>query len=181
MDFNSVTPGDWLLGLTAIASVALSVWAMLVSAALLFRRKAERAQYFYETSPVRSFITGILLGGGGYLVAVILLGNGLPILKLLGWVIAAIVTTGSLIGGAGLVLLVGNRVAGMENKPNSFGTLARGAGLIVVAGLVPLFGWFAYVPVVILLSFGTGLRALVYKPESQYAPAPLAQSGEAIQ
>ena len=78
-------------------------------------------------------------------------------------------------------MVTGNRVAGMEGKSISFGTLARGAALIVIAGLVPFFGWFAYVPVVILLSFGTGLRALVYKPVDHYVPSPLAPNSEAIQ
>src|SRR5258708_22269057 len=168
MDMNSITSGDWLTVLTAIAGLALAVWAMLVAAALLFRRKAEYAQHFYETSSVRSFITGIILGGGGYFIAAVMLGHGFPIIKLVGWILAAFITTGSLVGGAGLVLLAGNRVAGMEGKSISFGTLARGAALIVIAGLVPFFGWFAYVPVVILLSFGTGLRALVYKPVDHY-------------
>src|SRR5258708_22131531 len=104
MDMNSITSGDWLTVLTAIAGIALSVWAMLVAAALLFSRKAEYAQHFYETSPVRSFITGIVLGGGGYFIAAVLLGNGLPPVKLLGWILAAFITTGSLVGGAGLAL-----------------------------------------------------------------------------
>src|SRR5438105_3463379 len=104
MDMNSITSGDWLTVLTAIAGIALSVWAMLVAAALLFRRKAEYAQHFYETSPIKSFIYGILGGGGGYAISLALLGSpgtG-PLLKLVGWIIMAIVTAGSLVGGAGL-------------------------------------------------------------------------------
>src|SRR5258706_1609495 len=106
---NSISSGDWLTVLTAIAGIGLTVGAMLVAAALLFRRKAEYAQHFYENSPVRSFFTGIVLGGGGYFIAAVMLGNGFPIIKLLGWILAAFITTGSLIGGAGLVLLAGNR------------------------------------------------------------------------
>jgi len=180
MDMNSVTPGDWLLGLTAIAAVSLSIWAMLVAAALIFRRKAEYAQHFYENSPVRSLFMGLILGGGGLFVAAILLGQPLPLGKLAGWLIAAFILACSLVGGAGLVMLAGTRVAGMEGKPNSFSFLAKGAALIVLAGIVPIFGWFVYVPLVILTSFGTGLQALAYKPVQ--LPMPMAvQQGEAVQ
>ena len=181
MDFNSVTPGDWLLALTAVAAVALSISAMLVAAALLFRRKAEYAQRFYETSPIRSLVMGLILGGGGFVFALALLGNSLPLVKLLGFAVAAFILAGSLVGGAGLALLAGSRVAGMEDKPNSFSFLAKGAGLIVLAGIVPLFGWFVYVPVVVLMSFGAGLQALAYKPVYAPQPMPVAPNSEAAQ
>ena len=52
----------------------------------------------------------------------------------------------------------------MEPGISRFSALARGAGLIVVMGLVPLFGWFAYVPLVIVIAIGAGGQAIFSRP-----------------
>src|SRR5207244_1031003 len=101
-----------------------------------------------------------------------LLGNPNPLVKLVGWALLSYLLAISAVGGGGLALLVGERIGRMEPGISRFSALARGAGLIVVMGLVPLFGWFAYVPLVIVIAIGAGGQAIFSRPR----PHPVANS-----
>jgi hypothetical protein len=98
----------------------------------------------------------------------------------MGWIVLSVIYALSIVGAAGLVRLAGTRIAGMEDQVTGFGSLARGAGLIVLAAMVPFLGWFAIMPVISLISVGAGVQALAYRPHNYIVPAAAA-TGEAIQ
>ncbi len=181
MDMNTLTSGDVMAGMAFIIGVAVSIWAVLVASALIFRKRAEYAQRYFEIAPWRTFFIGLAFGGGGTTIGFILLAAAPQLLKLVGWFVLSLVFAISLIGASGFVQLAASRIATMENTSAGFSALTRAAGIIVLASMVPLFGWLAIAPVLTLTAFGAGLQALAFGPvaSSQSVSAP--QAGEAIQ
>ena len=58
----------------------------------------------------------------------------------------------------------------LKGSGPSFAALVKGAALVVLIGLVPIFGLFFYVPLLMIASFGAGLQAIVFKPVREYTP-----------
>ena len=59
---DHLTSGDVMAFMYAIVGISLSVWATLVGAALVFRKKAAQAHTHFEQSPGLSIILGGVLG-----------------------------------------------------------------------------------------------------------------------
>ena len=162
MDMNSVTSGDVMLYLLLFIVAAVSVWALLVASALIFGRRAEYAQDYFELAPWRTFIIGLLFGGAGNFLGIALLSAAPPLIKLFGWFILATMWSFSVIGASGLARLAANRISDMESGSAGFGALAKGAGLVVLAGMVPLLGWLLIIPVLTIVSFGAGIQSILF-------------------
>ncbi len=179
MEIDHITSGDLMTAITILIGVALSTWATLITSALIFRRKAEYARGYFEKSPGISIFLGIVIGGVSTGIALALLQVPNPAVKLAAWVMLSSIAAIAALGGAGLALLAGSRIESMESGSNGFSALARGSGLMVLVGMVPFFGWFAYIPVVVLASFGAGLQALVYRPSAAPSLSGLTPGGSA--
>ena len=63
-------------------------------------------------------------------------------------------------GGAGLSLAASRRIREMDPDASEFSALVRGAGVLVLSGLLPVLGWFGIAPVALLVSLGAGLKAV---------------------
>ena len=88
------------------------------------------------------------------------MGAGPGPVKVAGLFLLAALWFVSAVGASGLVRLAAERIAGMEDVPTGFGALAKGAGIIVLAAMVPILGWLAITPLLLLVSFGAGLQAV---------------------
>lgn len=142
-----MTIGDILGIIAGVTTICLSTWALLLSGTLLFARRAAAAQAHLETAPLRVLGVGVifvaLIGTGGF--ALLNQPNGL--MKLLGWALL-------------MARLAGERVSRLDARFSTFGALTRGTGLLVIAGVVPLLGWFIVTPLMIIVSLGAGFHAL---------------------
>ena len=176
---NYLSSGDMLVIVTVVIGIAVSVWALMIGMALLFSRKAQMARDSFEEAPWRSFFMGLTVGGITLIIGIVLAGSGNPIGILTGWGIISLFAAFAAIGAGGLAMLVSDRIDGMEPGMSRFAALLKGAAFIVGAGMLPVFGWFAYAPVVALISFGAGVQAVWRRRARQAVSVPVPTSTEA--
>jgi hypothetical protein len=75
-------------------------------------------------------------------------------------VIVAFLSAVSAIGLVGIVTLIGERLAEMgERQMSKLKQLVTGTLALALAGLLPFFGWFLFIPVVLMVSFGAAVLA----------------------
>ncbi len=155
-----VTIGDVFSVVSLIFAICISTWALLLGSALLFRQRTDIAQQTIENRPWKSFFVGFAL-----LLVVGTLGMGMvanpnPAVKLLGTFIVLGLLSIAAIGAAGLSQLIGARMQPMDPSLSAYRAIGRGAMIVVVAGLLPLVGWWVFTPIVLSVSLGAGLSAL---------------------
>lgn len=172
---GGITIGDAMSVIALIIGVGVSTWGMLVGVALICSRRAAQAREHLEKAPWRAFIIGVALTITVGVVAFNLLNVTNGVVKLAGWTLLVMLFATSAFGGAGLAQLVGERIGRLDSQISPYLALARGAGLIVLMGLVPVFGWFAFVPAALLASLGAGFQALIVRARPQVAPAVVSQ------
>lgn len=154
-----MTIGDVLAVIAAVLTVGAALTATSVLLALALPERTRRVQQALTDSPKRCLARGL-----GVLLAVALLAGALGhhhagpmrLLALLLWTgLGALAALGS----AGIARLLGERIlqAGMDLP--LFAALARGAGLVVLASVLPVVGWFFSAPVTLLLALGGGTAA----------------------
>ncbi len=155
------TIGDVLTVIALISGSLFSIWATLVGFALLFPKKAQSSRVNIEGHPVICFMVGAFTALIGWTLVIILLNLHNPLVTLLGWLGAVAMLVLQAIGGSGLALLSASRIQKTDRRRSSYRSLERGAMLLVVGGLVPIFGWFFFTPVVNIISLGAGLMSVL--------------------
>lgn len=154
-----MTIGDVLAFVGFIGGVCLSLWVLLIGVALLFETKANAARRVLENEAPRAFGLGfVLLLPLGF--AAIAMLNGPGALKFCGLVLLSLLLAISLLGGAGLSLLLGERTGMRAPEISPFAALSRGAGMMSVAWLFPVLGWFLVAPASIITGLGAGAKVL---------------------
>ena len=157
---NYLSSGDMLVIVTVVIGIAVSVWALMIGMALLFSKRAQMARDSFEEAPWRSFVIGLVVGGLVLLAGFIFVASPNVVAKLVGWGIISFFAAVAAIGAGGLGILVSDRIERMEPGVSRFAALTKGAAFVVGAGMLPVFGWFAYAPVVAIISFGAGIQAI---------------------
>jgi len=92
--------------------------------------------------------------------ATILFNVHLPIPTLGAWIVVLAMLSLAALGGSGLAMLAADRVQEHEPRLSAYAALMRGAALVVVPGLLPVFGWFLVGPALLFVGVGAGVRAL---------------------
>ena len=110
-----MTIGDVLAVVGFISGVCLSLWVLLIGVALLFEAKAGAARRVLENEASRAFGLGIVLVLPLGFASIALI-NAPGALKVLGFVLIAALLATSLLGGAGLALLMGERTRRKTKK-----------------------------------------------------------------
>lgn len=141
----------------------IALIALLGAVAILFPRPVEKTRDILTASFGRSFLLGLvnLLFFGAITALLARFGqqaNGIlaAILLLLAILLALALLTFTLLGLSALTSLVGERIG---EGTSSFRRHLRGSLLIVLAGLTPYIGWFAFTPLVLITSLGAGIQA----------------------
>lgn len=150
--------------LTAIFFILLIIGiaypALLTAWWLLSPAAVERARLRLDRTPGKSFWLGLAVLIG-FLIPILILFN-LPsgFFKFLGFVTIGIMLVVSSIGAAGLA----SRFADKLNRLGSFsplGSFIRGAVIIELASILPILGWFIFLPISIVTSLGASAFALL--------------------
>lgn len=178
------TIGDVLTFIGIISGLLVSIWASLVGFALVFPCKTEHAKSHLQTAPWISLILGAAVLVLGVIPAIILLNIHLPLLTLAGWGLILSMLGLMVIGGSGLALVMGDRMQRMDRRCSALRGLSRSAGLMVLASLVPIFGWVLSV-IEWVAALGAGFQAVFVSgrrrsPQTDappiFAPQPAAPS-----
>lgn len=145
-----VNIGD-VLGIVAfLVGLGGTGWAMTVSMGLLFPEQTARA----STATKGAFVRGLLPFLVG-IVGIFMLG-GPPGLKLIGWVLLLSVLALASFGLAGLSRMAARRLTILHPEMGEYPAFLRGAGFLISASLLPVLGWFLFLPAALITSLGAG-------------------------
>lgn len=164
-----VTMGDVLAVLGLLFGVCISGWAMIVGAGLIFMGRAGYARQKIESHPFRSVFRGLILTIIGGVGGVVMIATPNPLIKLVGWMLVMLLIGFSVIGATGLAFIVGERIKASDPEASEFKAFSRGAAIIVVSCLLPLFGWFVFAPLVMVLGVGAGTGAVLNRKREEPA------------
>ncbi len=142
--------GDVLSVVAFFFGVGGTAWAMTIVMGLLFPEQTSRA----STATKGAFVRGLLPFALG-IVGLFMLG-GPPALKLIGWVLLLSVLTLASFGLAGLSRMAARRLTILHPEMGEYPAFLRGAGFLISASLLPVFGWFLFLPAVFITSLGAG-------------------------
>jgi len=170
-----MTIGDVFAVVASVIGIWISGWASLVLVALLFSRRAGVARDLIAQRPGRAFASGlfVVLTAGIIAINLVKLPSGLP--KLAGWFVLLGLFAATGVGAGGLALLTGERIEKMAPGTSSWSALIRGAGIIVLAGLLPFLGWLVIVPGVLITSLGAGFAVVFCARRAQLLSATAVQ------
>ena len=157
---NAMTIGDVLAVTAGIGAVGVAWTAVILLFALAFPARAAAAQAKLTSAPGASFGIGLTAVLGGGLLALVCWNAPAGPVKLLAAVIAAGICLTAALGSAGAVRLLGERIDAAGTGLSPFAGLTRAAILYVLAGFLPVLGWFVILPCALLLSVGSGAAAL---------------------
>jgi hypothetical protein len=162
----------------AVVAVLVATWAgMMMAVALLLPKQSKRAAEALNGMPWVCGATGL---GLAILVIIgfVLLQVPAPLIKLIGMVL--LLGLGGLlsIGGAGVALLMGERISELSGAHTSFTALVRGSVVYSLAVGFPFIGWFLFAPLSLIFALGAGVvalwpsRAMATPPMTPPAPRP---------
>jgi len=166
-----VTIGDTFAVVATLGGICLSAWALILAVALVFPGKSAHARNRLVNKPWASFFIGVGIWLTVGLVGMGMIANPLPLSKLMGWTVIMTLTSIASVGASGLASLAAERLQALAPDQTTYGSLAKSTAFIVVAGLVPLLGWFLIVPFLIFASTGSGIMALLTR-SAETAEAP---------
>ena len=172
-----VTIGDVFTVVAAILAICVSAWAFMLTTALLFRRRTQIAQGAIESRPWKAFGIGSLILLTIGVASLRMIGDPIPGVKLIGTLLMLGLLSVAAVGGGGLAQLIGERMRPMDPALSAYGAIGRGAAIIVVAGLLPLIGWWVFAPVVLAISLGSGVTALSARERAAEISAALDSGG----
>ena len=155
-----VTIGDVFSIVAAIFGLFITAWAASVAIMLLLPQATERARAVAEETPGRTILSGIALLLTVGLVGVVMLGNPLPLMKLLGWTLTLGLLGIAAIGTAGIGQAAGSRIRVLAPEMPAYPAMVRGAAYVIGVTLLPLLGWFLFAPILLLASLGAGWKAV---------------------
>jgi hypothetical protein len=144
----------------AVVVVLISTWAgTMMAVALLLPKQAKRASEALNGVPWICGATGLGLAILT-IVGFALLNVPAPPVKLLGFLM--LMGLGALLslGGAGIALLMGERISELSGARTSFTALVRGSVVYSLAIGFPFIGWFLFAPLSIVFALGAGVVAL---------------------
>lgn len=169
--------GDVLAVVAVIVGLCVSITALLVGAAVLFAEPVERSRAYLAAAPWKALGWGAITGVVAGLLALALAQSPNGLVRLIGMSASLALLALTLVGAAGLVSLLAERIGANERGIPRFGLLLRAGGLLSVACLVPAAGWFLVAPTVGLAGLGAGAYALLGR---RTAPAPAAATAETV-
>jgi hypothetical protein len=142
-------------GVAFLFGIVASLTGLLVAVALLLPNHAGMAERALDETPKRCFWRGMAL-----LVILILgfiaIGNPLPLIKLVGFLMLMGVAGLITLGCAGMARLMGRRIGEMSGARSSLGCLVRGGLAYSIGVMFPIVGWWLLAPLSAVCAAGAG-------------------------
>lgn len=167
------TIGDSFAIVALLVGFGLTTWAMMLGAAILFAQKAQAARTLTEQHPWRSFAIGLALVLTAGTVSLIALNIPNPAAKMIGMMGLMGLVSLSMFGMSGLCMILAGRIRAMEPGISVYASLTKAATVIVIASFLPVLGWFFVAPLLLIVSMGVGIQAVIARssaPEATYIP-----------
>lgn len=161
--------GDVFAVVSALATLVVAAWALLMVLPTLFPARVERAHEVVKQTPWRAFGAGLAVFVVGGFVGLALMNAPQPIIKLLGFALIAFVLGTGAIGSAGIAAFGAGRIRQMDPQVSEFHARSRSSLMLVVAGVLPILGWFVVAPAMAVFGCGAGWYSLRLRKQ---APQP---------
>ncbi len=142
--------------------------ALLVLLPALLPTHVQRAKQIVQKSPKRAFLIG-LVNALFFSVLIAIFSQGAELGGLIAGIILLALLLVTAVGLAGLNQIVQERLYAKEDG------VKRGlktAVLLIAASLLPLLGWFVLAPILLLISLGAAIIALVRRKTADSVPLP---------
>ena len=163
-----MTFGDIFALMSLILGSAGALWAGMTLSAIFFPDRTLMMSKRFEHHPFKTFLLGLLFFAPVTVVGILLLGPAPPL-----GVTIFIAEIGVIVFGAGgFARFAARRIEEHGGATSEYDAIARGAGLLVLAQLMPLFGWLLMVPYVLIASFGAGCLGIVSRRVAIGTAAP---------
>lgn len=156
--------GDVLAITAGLAAICASAWALMVGIAVMFSHRTRTACRAVERNGWSTLAIGLPITLVGAFLSIVLVNAPNPLAKLVGTVVYLGLIAIAVVGAGGLAAFVGRKIEPLDPSISPFKALARGAAILVLGCLLPIFGWFLFAPILLVMSIGAGVRALVAKP-----------------
>jgi hypothetical protein len=145
----------WLVIGYVLMQTGIQVWA-----ALMLPNPVERARQRVLRQPTASFFVGLAFWVVSFTAGVFLIripGAG----SVIGYALMAPMLAASVIGGAAFSRILAERIKTKQRNESEISALIGGALATTVATLLPVIGWFMFLPLVGFIGIGAGALALV--------------------
>jgi cellobiose-specific phosphotransferase system component IIC len=156
-----ITIGDALTVIATITAICLSSWALILCVAYLFSSKALKSQQEIEQHPARSAAVGALIILTLGSASGVLMRIPLPIAKMIGAMGYFALIIIAAIGAAGLASLLAERMMKRDARISLTNAAGKAAALLIIACVMPFFGWFILAPVITTVCAGAGAYAVL--------------------
>ena len=156
-----MTIGDVLAVTCGLTTVGAAWAAAILLFALAFPARTASAQTRLTAAPGVCLVRGLGVVLGSGLLAAICWNVAAGPVRLLAGVLASGIGLAAAVGSAGIIRLLGERIDALGSPMAPFASLTRAAILYVLAGFLPVVGWFLILPGALLLSVGSGIGALL--------------------
>jgi hypothetical protein len=158
----------WFVIAYVVMNSAIQVWA-----GLMLPGPVERARERVERRPVACFFLGALILGitAAFSLSMLAAGSPGPV-QLLGWIVAGPMLAGSIVGGSAISQLLAGRMQAQMRTESRMLALVSGALCTTLASLLPIIGWFVFLPIVGMISIGAGTLALFKRKRKQVERQP---------
>lgn len=175
-----MTLGDVLAVVAGVLGLAVTGIAILLAMVLIFPRTTERARQ-HVLKPWRAFFVGLLVALTLGVLALVLLNVPNPVVKILGWVLFSWLCVRLLIGMAGLLQVMAERIRERAPHLSDFTALACASVVLTIALFFPGVGWLFLAPIIGTCSLGAGMLALAWpkSPRATKETQPEAKPREA--
>lgn len=154
------TIGDGFIIAFTLTGLFITSWVTSIAIMLLFPNVSERARVAATERTAKTVGLGLVLLLTIGLLGIVGLGNPLPILKLVGWVIILGLLAVAAVGTSGISQAAGYRLKELDPSISLSQAMLRGAAFVVGPTILPLLGWMFYAPLLLLASLGAGWKAL---------------------
>jgi len=156
--------GDVLATILTLVGSCLSAWALTLAYGLLFPARSELARREISTQPLRCVGRGaVVFLTVGLLGAVVVGASHIPLVKLLGWFLLMSLFLVAALGLSGIAMNAGERLQRLAPDLTPYAAYSRGAAFLIVGCMLPLVGWFAFGPLLLLAAIGAGSKAAFAK------------------
>ena len=123
----------------------------------------------FENRAWKTFFIGLAMLVPVVVISIVLINNAVQVI---GFPLLVGAVGVAVFGSGGLTRLVARRVSDHGGGTSSYQALAKGGALIVLAELMPVFGWFMVMPYVLVSSFGAGVLVIFRRPVKVEVAAP---------
>lgn len=156
-----------------LLALGIAIPGLMLAWGLLFPKLVNRAEMRMQNTPWKSFFGGVatLIV---FLIPIVLFFN-IPgsFAQFLGFMGVFVGISFASIGAAGLSKLLGGRLRKNDTSLTDTSATLRGAVVMELAAVVPVIGWFIFLPLAFIASLGAATFALLkWMPRAKTQPVP---------